>query len=661
MKKQAVIYSVGTIILKSINFLLIPLYISNFSLEDFGQLSYYQVMGMILSWVLGLKITDALVRFYYEYDDSNKLRIIQSAYWFSLIFNLLLGIILFLFFKLIFFNQSKDTTIYFVLYASQFILFFTKLNSSILRIEKKALKFIILQILQSILQLSFIIFFVVILKLGIISVFYGQIASGLIILIVYFVFLKRLKHLAFNFNFVIIKKFLNFSVYLIPSALSFWILNSSDHIFIKFMLGKEQLGIYAFAYKFSLIIALLLVQPLTKAWSPFAYSNLKDIPLVKNRLNFMITTFILMSVIFILPISYFIDYVLMLFAKPEYMGAIYLIFPLGIAYIAFGVSAFTGTGFHITKNTKVLPKYTTISAIVNILLNFILIKLFGIIGAAIATIVAFILKAILNINRLQKDFFVNYSYNLWLLLVLNASIFYFIGLLIEKTTFGSHIIFWAKIILFSVYLYSNWRLLLIDKNYEKAIVNEISKIFYKFVSIGYIYKLYDFDRLDSISLDAKYTLRRVNLEDAKELKEFSKYRLSNHYKKNILPRLKNPTSYTPLAVIDKENDKIVYLAWIVFSGNIKTFQYYYHRVKEGTAFLFDAFTIPEYRKKGLHKVVMQKRIELCLEKNIKNIQIAIARNNFKAIRSIKKTNFKKYSRIVIVKKIRKIWIKKYEK
>ena len=46
---------------------------------------------------------------------------------------------------------------------------------------------------------------------------------------------------------------------------------------------------------------------------------------------------------------------------------------------------------------------------------------------------------------------------------------------------------------------------------------------------------------------------------------------------------------------------------------------------------------------------MQERINYCINKGIKNIYIAIYRNNYKAINNLKKFDFKIYKRIFLIK------------
>lgn len=661
MKKQAIIYTFGSVLLQAINFLLLPLYANQFTVDEFGKLSIIQISGMVISWFLGLQITSSLIRYYYDYDTTERIKLIKSGYGFSIIFNLFFGIIFILIIQIPFFAKHSMSQLYLAMFFSQFMFFFSNLNSSILRIEKKAYKFIILQIIQAIVIFSFTIFFVVFLKKGIISVFYGKIIGALTACLIYFIFWKNWNYLSLRFDFNIIKKLLKFSIYLIPSSLAFWIINSSDHYFIKYMLGDEQLGIYAYSYKFALIISFLLVIPLTKAWAPYAYSNIDNTSLIKNRLNQMITIFIAIAFLVLIPLSLFIEDFMKLFAKPEYLKGTKIIFSIGLSYIAFGISAFTGTGFHIIKNTKILPKITAYSAITNLFLNFILIKYLGLIGAVIATLFAYSMKSFLNIKILQKVFYIKYDYKIWFQLSIISVLFYITANIISTFIDSLILLNLIKLIIYILFIYIIWKIIKTNKEIEKLIKSSISTIFYHFFSLGYIYSYNTTSIPQKNKISNNFKIKIITLEDKDLLKEFSKYHNQGHYKKNIYPRISQPDNFIGIACIDLTRSQIAYLAWIALKGKIKTFRYYYHTVTENSAFLFDDYTVPQYRRNGLHKRIMEERIRYCLDKNIDEINIAIASNNPNALSNMRKFNFKKKTRILILKKFRKIWKKNYEK
>ena len=82
--------------------------------------------------------------------------------------------------------------------------------------------------------------------------------------------------------------------------------------------------------------------------------------------------------------------------------------------------------------------------------------------------------------------------------------------------------------------------------------------------------------------------------------------------------------------------------------------HYKFKLKNNEVYFFDDDCVPEYRRQGLHNRVMQERINHCIQKNIKNIYIAIYRNNYMAINNINKFDFNIYKRIFFIKLIKRM-------
>lgn len=130
--------------------------------------------------------------------------------------------------------------------------------------------------------------------------------------------------------------------------------------------------------------------------------------------------------------------------------------------------------------------------------------------------------------------------------------------------------------------------------------------------------------------------------------------MKGHFERNIKPRLKDQKRYIGIAVIDKLKNKLSYLCWISFDNEIDTGMHYRFKLKNNEAYFFDDDCVPEYRRQGLHQRLMQKRINYCINKGIKNIYIAIYRNNYKAINNLNKFNFKIYKRIFLIRPFKKL-------
>jgi hypothetical protein len=142
-------------------------------------------------------------------------------------------------------------------------------------------------------------------------------------------------------------------------------------------------------------------------------------------------------------------------------------------------------------------------------------------------------------------------------------------------------------------------------------------------------------------IDSKYSINEISQTDKEQLTEVYKYRGSNSYRKQILPRLLSK-DWVGLAVFDNTNGEIAYIAWIIIRS-IRYFEEFGVHLQRGQFLLKDGFCVPEYRHQGLHTRMEQERINYCVRNNADSIFIQILDANKKGIDSVIKNGYVLYS------------------
>ncbi|HPH12002.1 MAG TPA: polysaccharide biosynthesis C-terminal domain-containing protein, partial [Thermotogota bacterium] len=171
-------------------------------------------------------------------------------------------------------------------------------------------------------------------------------------------------------------------------------------IMISQMLGLEQNGIYAIGSKASQI-SQLIYTAFAGGWQFFAFSTMKDndhphlIGKVWKRL-FLVTT---MSFIFVYS---FRDSIFSLLFEGVYQKGSQVMPYLFICPLLLMLYQINGTQFQIVKKTYFSPIILTVGALLNIILNFVLIPVIGIKGAAFATLIGYICTLSLSIFITSK-------------------------------------------------------------------------------------------------------------------------------------------------------------------------------------------------------------------------------------------------------------------
>lgn len=195
------------------------------------------------------------------------------------------------------------------------------------------------------------------------------------------------------------KHALLFNLPLLPHYLSMVVLNSSDRIMINNMVGSNEAGIYSLVYSISQIMTVLNTA-LLQTIEPWMYKKIKA-----NRMEDLsgvaYPAVIGVSAVNILLIA-FAPEAIALFAPPAYYDAIWVIPPVAMSvYFMFAYSFFAVFEFYYEK-TKYIAIATVSGAVLNIVLNYIFIKLFGYCAAGYTTLACFIIFAVYHFHFMRK-------------------------------------------------------------------------------------------------------------------------------------------------------------------------------------------------------------------------------------------------------------------
>jgi len=141
-------------------------------------------------------------------------------------------------------------------------------------------------------------------------------------------------------------------------------------------------------------------------------------------------------------------------------------------------------------------------------------------------------------------------------------------------------------------------------------------------------------------IDDKFVIKQVGWNDEQQLKKTHDFRGPDSYRNKVPPRLNAP-EWIGLAVFDRTNGDIAYIAWVIIKS-IKYFEEFGIHLKEGQFLLKDGFCIPDYRHQGLHTRMEQERINYCVRSGANEIFIQIHNDNKKGKESVLDNGYQLY-------------------
>lgn len=203
-----------------------------------------------------------------------------------------------------------------------------------------------------------------------------------------YIFRKFKNIVVWKFNLTYLKEALFFSIPLIIHVLSNTLLSQSDRLIINDLKGEYAAGIYSFSYNIGMAI-LVAIMAWNSSWQPKFYNLMnnkeKKITIKKIIKNSTIIIFIMSTLL----ILFSKEFVIVLSSKLYYES--YKIIPIIIIGNALIHIYLSYVNFLFYRKNSILISIGTLLALVlNVYLNYQLIPIYGIEGAAWATVIAYI-------------------------------------------------------------------------------------------------------------------------------------------------------------------------------------------------------------------------------------------------------------------------------
>ncbi len=393
------VYSIGSISQGALFVLLFPIYTSFLFPQDFGIIGLISITVSLLTRFVSSPINSAFTRFYYAPDYREKNGI--------LLFNLFLwALLLITCCTVVFWKISEylarillqDRNLAHLLKIYAFILFLQPISSlflCLLRMLEKAKYSVFTSISSLLLSASLTLYLLTVLKKGVLSLIVGNLFSLIVTVIMIFpVFIKRS---TFRLSRSTLIPPLKYAYPLLLSEYSNLFIQSGDRYVLKIFGSVSMVGLYSFGYQIAGILQTALVTPVKQALQPIVLKQEEDPEVVRHFLKVGATYFYLIGCAACLLISLFSREILMLFARKEAFWGAWVIVPIiTYSYVQHGIGNFVGWGMGLMKKSFHMSGIVLIAASANIGLNFLFVPQWGMLGAAFATMLSYIVWNVLK-------------------------------------------------------------------------------------------------------------------------------------------------------------------------------------------------------------------------------------------------------------------------
>lgn len=386
---HSVAYGVGVLGSQLIVYILLPFLTRYMPREEYGVVSVMTALYAFLNMLTNAGLPSATFRFFNNTEEENDRRLtLGGSQLLFFLFAAIPSFLIVLFPKpvsMLLLDTDQYTLALQLLAGYLIVDSMNTYGGIILRIQTRALTSSFHSIFLLASKIGLALLFVIGYDMGVAGYWLGYMIGETIGFFI-MIWLVR-EYISFDISRERLRALMEYGVPLIPASLSMTALRMADRYIISALAGLEQVAVYDVGYKVGAIIV-MIIAPFRTAWNPFAFSiaNKPEAPKIfKDVLTYLLAgcTFL------ILGVFAFRALLVQILAPAAYGDAESVVGWVALSQLFYASYFVFSKGSMINNKTHQLVWGAVAAGVTNIALNFILIPVIGIVGAAISTLAGY--------------------------------------------------------------------------------------------------------------------------------------------------------------------------------------------------------------------------------------------------------------------------------
>jgi O-antigen/teichoic acid export membrane protein len=383
LASNTVTFAIGTFSSKFLVFLMLPLYTRALSSAQYGQIDLVVQTCSILIPLASAGIMNSVIRFGLD-SSANKKNVFSIG-----LLAVLIGFTLLWLAWPVFMNIGFLSGYVLYIYLFIFAAELQSLCSNFIRSQEYVRLYAFDGVMRTVLTIALNVLFLVILHWGVVGYLLATIGPNVVSAI--FLFLAARLYRFFSLRDIdksAVSDMLKYALPLIPTTVSIWIVNISDRYILSYLIGNEANGLYAIAYKVPAIISIVAAL-FMDAWQISSVNEYKE----KDAEGFFSKVFSVYGSLVFLASSAIIAFTKLItniLVSSGFYGAWAYMPVLVLAAVFSCFATFLSSIYMNEKKSGHVLMTTAVSAVINIILNFLLIPMYGIQGAGISTLISYL-------------------------------------------------------------------------------------------------------------------------------------------------------------------------------------------------------------------------------------------------------------------------------
>ena len=391
--RHGLIYGGGVVLSKAVAFLMLPIYTRYLSPADYGVLRLLEMVLEVASIVAGSRLGAGIFWFYHKAQtDAERRKVLSTAMIVLLLSYAVATAAIYVFAPTIAeiaLGSVQDVGL--VRIAGMGLAFESLflVPTAYLRLGDRSLLYVSVMTGKLILQVTLNVVFVVFMGLGAKGVLLSTLAGNILTGTGLMIYLVR--DVGVRFSNRAARDLIRFGMPFVATQVATFILTFGDRYFLRRVTDTSAVGLYALAYQFGFLLAMLSEVPFSMVWEPARFEIAKR-PDRDELFARGFTYFNLVLVTIAVCIALFVGDLLRIMAAPAFLPAADLVPIILIAYVFQSWTLVHNIGIQVREQTGWYTVATWAGAIVAIIGYAVLIPRFYGLGAALATVASFAVR-----------------------------------------------------------------------------------------------------------------------------------------------------------------------------------------------------------------------------------------------------------------------------
>ncbi len=412
---ESSVYTFGNVVQRSFSMITMPVFTRCLSVSEYGVLAIVGTVRELLSVFYEVGSSASSARFYYTCQDfEEEKRLFSTLLFFTSGFGIVLSLLLLAFGERIWnaavrdipFNPYISLTMYTILVGTVAVL-----PRTLFRVRGQARTFVTLNLLQTSITVTTSIVLITVMDMGAL----GPVISTLVVTGLFsFVYIYCLrKHISLNFSWKIIRKSLAFGLPESPVRLANWALKMSNQLILQHYAPLSLVAIYSVGYSVGSILFEQVISGVHWAVQPFYYQMAKEEE--ESAAKRIFAYIAVYNTVLILAVALFTIFMgkelLTIFASSKYDEAQPLITIIAISSVFQFLFFIPSRGLYVANKTVYLLPLVLITAGLNVIMGFLLIPMYGAMGAACSTSASYAVRTVMTLIVSQRIYHIPYHYS----------------------------------------------------------------------------------------------------------------------------------------------------------------------------------------------------------------------------------------------------------